>query len=174
MSKPFILLLAVTIFLIPVQVSGYEFEGIPLLPKVFDPPYDRELYNHWIDDDGDREDTRQEVLIEESLIPATVRTKPNGKRKVIDGLWLGVYTGFITTDPKDLQIDHMIPLKEVHISGGHAWDAQKKQDFANDLDHSQALIAVKGGVIGVTALVPAIEGSAVVGVELGLLCKPLG
>jgi len=43
------------------------------------------------------------------------------------------------------QIDHMIPLKEVHLSGGHAWDAEKKQDFANDLDHPQALIAVKGG-----------------------------
>jgi hypothetical protein len=33
---------------------------------------------------------------------------------------------------------------------------------------------LKGGVIGVTALVPAIEGGAVVGVELGLLCEPLG
>ena len=47
----------------------------------------------------------------------------------------------ITTDPKELQIDHMIPLKEVHISGGHAWDAKKKRDFANDLDHAQAFIA---------------------------------
>ena len=117
----FIFLVMITLS-IPAQVSAYEFEGIPILPKVFDPPYDRDLYNHWIDADGDHEDTRQEVLIEESLIPVTIETKPNGKRKVIDGLWVGVYTGTVTTDPKDLQIDHMIPLKEVHISGGHAWE----------------------------------------------------
>ncbi len=130
---------------VPAHVSGYVFEGIPILPKVFDPPYERDLYKHWIDADGDHEDTRQEVLIEESLIPATIRTKSNGRRKVVDGLWVSPFTGFVTTDPKKLQIDHMIPLKEVHISGGHAWDAKKRKAYANDLDHSQALIAVKGG-----------------------------
>ena len=68
----------------PAHASAYEFEGIPILPKVFDPPYNRGLYKHWIDADGDSEDTRQEVLIEESLTPAIVRTKANGKRKVIE------------------------------------------------------------------------------------------
>ena len=143
--RHFLIVLVVITFLIPVQGSAYEFEGIPILPKVFDPPYDRELYKHWIDADGDHEDTRQEVLIEESLIPPTIGTKPNGRRKVIDGLWVGPYTGMITTDPKDLQIGYMILLKEVHISGGHAWDPKKRKAYANDLGHAQTLIAVKGG-----------------------------
>ncbi len=53
---------------VPAHVSGYVFEGIPILPKVFDPPYERDLYKHWIAANEDHEDTRQEVLIEESLI----------------------------------------------------------------------------------------------------------
>ncbi len=60
--------LAILFFPIPAHVSAYEFEGIPILPKAFDPPYDRGLYKHWIDADGDHEATRQEVLIEESLM----------------------------------------------------------------------------------------------------------
>jgi len=77
-------------FLIPVQGSAYEFEGIPILPKVFAPPYDRELYKHWIDADGDHEDTRQEVLIEESLIPAIIRKKLMGSGRFASGASQGM------------------------------------------------------------------------------------
>jgi len=103
--------------------------------------YDRSLYRHWIDADGDRLDTRHEVLVDESLIPPTV----NSSGRVTEGLWVGLYSGFVTTDPGSLQIDHMIPLAEAHRSGAHAWNSQRRQDFANDLEHPQALIAVKGG-----------------------------
>ena len=122
-----------------------DFMGISVLPEQDENTYDRNLYKHWIDDDDDDESTRQEVLIEESLVPAQVHVKPNDDRFVASGLWLGAYTGKVTTNPGDLDIDHMIPLKEVHISGGHGWDAEKREDFANDLDHSQALIAVFKG-----------------------------
>ena len=64
----FLIFLLAIILSIPTQVSAYEFEGIPILPKAFDPPYDRGLYKHWIDADGDHKATRQEVLIEESLM----------------------------------------------------------------------------------------------------------
>ena len=48
-------------------------------------PYDRDLYGGWIDADGDCQDTRQEVLIAESLIPA--RLDSRGCR-VVSGEWL--------------------------------------------------------------------------------------
>ena len=42
-------------FSFPAYVLAYEFEGIPILPEVFDPPYNRGLYKQWIDADEDQE-----------------------------------------------------------------------------------------------------------------------
>ena len=42
----------------------------------------------------------------------------------------------------ELDIDHMIPLKNAHDSGGWQWSKEKKKDFANDLLDPDHLIAV--------------------------------
>jgi len=101
--------------------------------------YNRKAWKHWIDEDKDRQDTRQEVLIHESLIPVTF----NEKGKVVAGKWKCFFTGNIYTDPKLLDIDHFIPLKEAHRSWGSAWPSETKMFYANDmfLDEN-SLIAV--------------------------------
>lgn len=104
--------------------------------------YDRDLYQHWIDADGDCQDARQEVLIAESVIPVTLTS--NGC-DVVSGLWNDPYTGKSFTNPSDLDIDHMIPLKEAHDSGAWAWSSALKRAFANDLDKPYILIAVDDG-----------------------------
>lgn len=103
-------------------------------------PYSRKLYRHWIDADNDCQDTRQEVLIEESL--ESVRLDDKGCR-VQFGRWYDLYTGETFTDPKKLDIDHLVPLAEVHRSGGHSWSAEKREAYANDLTGPVTLIAVK-------------------------------
>ena len=77
-------------------------------------PYSRDLYEHWIDADRDCQNTRQEVLIAESLIP--VMLDAQGCR-VASGLWFDSFTGQEFTDPSGLHIDHMVPLAEAHRSG---------------------------------------------------------
>ncbi len=77
-------------------------------------PYDRDLYGGWRDADGDCQDTRQEVLIAESLVPVALDSR--GCR-VVSGQWLDPYTGQTFTNPSDLDIDHFIPLAEAHRSG---------------------------------------------------------
>ena len=103
-------------------------------------PYDRKDYRHWIDADGDCQNTRHEVLVEESLEPVSFKTDKNCR--VVSGKWLGMYSGEVFTDASQLDIDHLVPLKEAHESGGYAWDADRKRDYANDLSSPISLIAV--------------------------------
>jgi hypothetical protein len=103
------------------------------------PAYSRDQWQHWIDEDGDCQDTRHEVLIEESLIAPTLDTR--GCR-VVSGMWRDEYTGGIFRDPSELDIDHRVPLANAHRSGGWAWDAERKRAYANDLQDSTQLVAV--------------------------------
>ena len=103
--------------------------------------YDREEWRHWIDEDGDCQDTRQEVLITESETPVTY-TDP-GRCRVASGTWNGPYTGEVFTDPRGLDIDHMVPLAEAHYSGGWKWSEEKRRQYANLLTYEGHLIAVQ-------------------------------
>ena len=97
-------------------------------------------FGSWIDADRDRQNTRHEVLIEESLIP--VKYKTDKKRIVKTGLWWCPYTGEYYTNATALDIDHVIPLKEAWRSGADRWKKEKRRAFANSLKNSDHLIAV--------------------------------
>tara|TARA_R110002126_G_scaffold5453_29_gene28902 strand:+ start:1649 stop:2284 length:636 start_codon:yes stop_codon:yes gene_type:complete len=136
-------LTCLTAFSTPVHAE--DFLGVTIAAETQSDSYKRSLYRHWIDEDSDKLDTRQQVLETESLIDVTIITKANGRRVVTDGLWAGPYTGFVTTTPGDLDVDHLVPLKEAHESGAWAWDADKRRSYANDLSNPAHLIAVKAG-----------------------------
>lgn len=101
--------------------------------------YDRDLFPHWIDADGDRCDTREEVLIAESRTPAQV--DPYGC-KVVAGDWFSIYDGVTKDQPSELDIDHVVALAEAWDSGASGWDTNRRRDFANDLGYEGSLIAV--------------------------------
>lgn len=101
--------------------------------------YSRSLFKHWIDADGDSCNTREEVLIAESQSRAQV--DPFGCR-VVEGDWFSPYDGQSFTSPSDLDVDHLVPLKEAWDSGAWAWTSARRQLFANDLSDSRTLIAV--------------------------------
>jgi len=100
--------------------------------------YDRNLFKHWIDADKNGCDTRKEVLIAEAI----VKPKKGAKCVLTGGKWLSAYDGKTYTKDASLDIDHMVPLAEAWRSGAWAWTAKQRQDFANDLTDSRALIAV--------------------------------
>ena len=73
------------------------------------PKYDRGEWSHWIDEDRDCQNARQEVLIDESTIP--VEFQSSDRCRVASGRWVGPYTGQTVNIPGDLDIDHMVPLE---------------------------------------------------------------
>lgn len=95
--------------------------------------YDRDLFDHWIDADGDGCHARCEVL------EAERRTDLPG---LPAGGWLSIYDGYSTDDPGEFDVDHVVALGEAWRSGADTWDANRRRDFANDLDEPDALIAV--------------------------------
>lgn len=72
-------------------------------------------------DTNDCRDTRQRVLIAESLIPPAL---DEADCKVLSRLWFDPYTEMRFTAPRIddrnmLEIDHLVPAKEAHISGAY-------------------------------------------------------
>ena len=107
------------------------------------PEYDRGDWKHWVDADGDCQDARQEVLIAESFVSVTFET--DRQCRVETGRWFGAFTSVYVEDPSDLDIDHLVPLKNAHLSGAWRWDADMRQEYANYLEEEDHLIAVTAG-----------------------------
>jgi hypothetical protein len=107
------------------------------------PPFDRARWHVWIDADHDCQDTRAEVLIQESRVPVTFRT--GGQCTVASGLWTSPYTGANVSSAASLDIDHLVPLANAYRSGAWSWDDQLRSRYANDLDDPEQLVAVELG-----------------------------
>lgn len=105
-------------------------------------PYDRSLFQHWIDADGDQCNTREEVLIAESQVPATV----GAGCTVTAGQWSGWYGGGTAFDASGIEIDHFVALAEAWDSGAAHWTADQRRDFANDLAIDESLVAVTSSI----------------------------
>ena len=105
------------------------------------PQYNRQDWNSWIDDDLDCQNTRHENLQLESYVNVLFTKSDNCYVK--SGKWFDPYNGKFFYFASDLDIDHLIPLYNAHISGGWKWDSNKKTEFANSLEDSDILIAVK-------------------------------
>jgi hypothetical protein len=101
--------------------------------------YDRDLFKHWVDSDGDCQDTREEVLVAESKIPLSGCT-------VTSGEWFSYYDRETWTAPGDVDIDHVVALGEAWDSGAWDWTDETRERYANDLGDPRSLVAVTDNV----------------------------
>lgn len=103
------------------------------------PKYNRKDYPHWVDSDGDCQDTRSEILQKQN-IGKSLKFKRDKACNVSWGSWIDPYSKKNFTKASDLDIDHIIPLEHAHYAGAWKWDRNKKREFANDPEN---LIAVQ-------------------------------
>jgi hypothetical protein len=135
-------------FAAPAQAA--DTYSAPLTAAISDLPlaaevrtgYDRDLFPHWFDADGDGCDTRREVLISEADDPVTVGSGCS----LSGGRWYSYYDAVSWTDMGRIDIDHMVPLAEAWDSGARNWSTSTRQAYANDLGDHRTLVGVTDSV----------------------------
>jgi len=123
----------------PISELEKKLSAIQIAPKQ-KVDYNRADWKHWSDLDGNKCDTREDVLIQQGK---DVKTSPTDNCRPISGKWISVYDGKEFTNPSSLDIDHVIPLGYAATHGGQNWDAAKKEAFANDRSHLLAVSATE-------------------------------
>ena len=124
--------------------SGTALEALESITVANEQPagYDRDLFDYPITIENGC-NTRDTVLIRDSITPAQVDPFGCG---IVAGDWYSTYDDITWSDPGELQVDHVVALKEAWDSGAWNWTADQRRDFANNVDDPRQLRAVTGSV----------------------------
>ncbi|WP_205326472.1 HNH endonuclease family protein [Glycomyces sp. YM15] len=104
-----------------------------------DSGYDRSLFPHWKDDDGNGCDARDDVLVKQDRTGALTEADCDG---AMTGEWVSMYDAETVTASGDIDIDHFVPLKEAWGSGAVDWTTEDRQAYANWQENNWHLVAV--------------------------------
>lgn len=103
--------------------------------------YNRKFhFGRWINDPTDDTcmNTRAKVLVRDSEAEVTFR---NQKNCVVEsGKWYDRYSNSEHTSSREVQIDHMVPLKAAYMAGAFKWDYKTRCLFANYMGFRNHLI----------------------------------
>lgn len=113
--------------LVGVILALFGAEG--LVAEVSVPGYHRGYFFVWSDVDQDCQDTRQEVLIEQSVDDVILTLN---RCRVVSGRWNDPYTGRVFTVPSDVDVDHVVPLAWAWEHGASIWTPEVRAMFGND------------------------------------------
>lgn len=112
-----------SLFLLPISYPGLAND------------YNRREWPHWSSVEGCK-NTRAAMLISQSKVPVTYTSRKDGLNcTVATGKWDDYYYPETLTKASDVDIDHLVPLKHAHDSGGSNWPKELKRKFANDPDN---------------------------------------
>ncbi|MCA1188251.1 MULTISPECIES: HNH endonuclease family protein [Saccharopolyspora] len=102
--------------------------------------YSRKSFEHWIPapEAGKNCNTREAVLVRDGT-----DVQVDNSCEATSGSWVSTYSGETVADDSDVDIDHMVPLANAWRSGANEWTAERREQFANDMDLPQLVAADK-------------------------------
>jgi hypothetical protein len=116
------------------EVAKAELEELRTYGRESEEGWDRSLFGNWTTVTPNCS-TRETVLRRDNL-------NATAACPVTSGRWFSPYDNqsITTSDPaRDIQIDHLVPLKDAWISGASKWTPGLRKTFANDIEHPQLL-----------------------------------
>lgn len=103
-----------------------------------------EQFGRWINDPTDDTcmNTRAQVLVRDSQVNVTYRA--TNRCVVQSGQWLDPYAGDEMTESRQVQIDHVVPLKNAYLTGASKWNQAMRKLYANFMGVDYHLLPVNG------------------------------
>jgi hypothetical protein len=114
-----------------VTTARSELSSLTVAAWTHTTTYSRDLFPTWDTISGTC-DTRETVLKRDGTGVVV-----NSACAATSGTWRSPYDGATWTAASDIDIDHMVTLKNAWISGAWAWTTSKRESFANDLSDPQ-------------------------------------
>lgn len=105
--------------------------------------YNRKLhFGRWINDPNDSTcfNTRAQVLIRDSM--SQVEYRDTNKCIVNSGKWIDPYTKKTLELASDIDIDHLVPLKNAYETGAWKWSFRARCLYANYTGYEKHLLSV--------------------------------
>jgi hypothetical protein len=105
--------------------------GLTVAARTNENTYNRDLFPHWTTISGSC-NAREYVLRRDGRNVVT-----DSSCAATSGTWSSPYDGATWTAASDIDIDHMVPLKNAWVSGAASWTTAQRQNFANDIASPQ-------------------------------------
>lgn len=126
---------AATVYKAPLRTA---VRALIVAPEV-NTGYDRDRYfGVWKDTNRDCQNTRQEVLIQETRAALAYTSRGC---TVSRGRWVTSWDNRVHSYASTVQIDHTVPVHEAWGSGARYWSQTRRVAFYNDLSDSRTLSA---------------------------------
>lgn len=113
--------------------------GLVVEKEHIDVPYERELFFYGRDSDGDGHSTRSEILLRDSTVEVQFDYR-NGSSHIVSGAWHSPLDAKSYLASSDVEVDHLVPLKEAWHSGAWRWSSDELRTFANDLEYPTLIV----------------------------------
>jgi hypothetical protein len=109
---------------------GAELAGLAIDDRPDGSGYRRDLFmpgGKWQDPDGNGCDARKDALRAQAAPPITTPGCDT-----TGGRWPLVFVAGITSDPSDVDVDHVVPLANAWRSGARTWSTDRLVSYAAD------------------------------------------